>query len=379
VTLRIVVSGMIAAVPFHGGATWAVLQYLLGFRALGHRVTFLEQIDGDALRPSGCRVEESVNASYMRSVAERFGIADDWALLVGGTRDTAGLPYGALRDAARGADVLVNISGILTDDTLMSSARTKVYLDLDPAFNQLWHAQGIDMHFAGHDRFVTVGQAIGSAGCTVPTSGIDWIPTVPPVVLEHWPVTGGGEHFTTIGNWRGYGSVEHDGVMYGQKAHSMRELMTVAAHTDASFLLALDVHPGETPDIEALDRNGWRIVDPAAVAADPDSYRAFIAGSLAEFGVAKSGYVLSRCGWFSDRSACYLASGKPVLAQDTGFARFLPTGEGLLSFTAIEDALAGIEAIRGDLPRHARAARELAREHLDSGRVLSRLLERLDA
>jgi hypothetical protein len=376
-SLRIAVSGMIAAVPHHGGATWAVLQYLLGFRRLGHDVLFVEEVDPKAL--GGEAPAHSRNASYMEAVAARFGLDGSWALLEAGTRRTAGLDYEELQRRARDVDVLINISGILTDEELLAPARRKVYLDLDPAFNQLWHAQGIDMRFAGHDRFVTVGQAIGTATCSVPTSGIDWIPTVPPVVLDEWPVAAGGEHFTTIGNWRGYGSVEHDGVMYGQKAHSMRELMTVAAHTDASFLLALDVHPGETPDIEALDRNGWRIVDPAAVAADPDSYRAFIAGSLAEFGVAKSGYVLSRCGWFSDRSACYLASGKPVLAQDTGFARFLPTGEGLLSFAATEDALAGIGAIRADLPRHARAARELAREHLDSDRVLSRLLERLDA
>ncbi len=374
---RIVVSGMIAAVPFHGGATWAVLQYLLGFRDLGHEVTFVEQIDAGALQPAGSPVGDSVNASYMRSVAERFGLDGEWALLVAGTGDTAGLSYDALRSAARDADLLVNISGILTDETLMSPARTKVYLDLDPAFNQLWHAQGIDMHFAGHDRFVTVGQAIGTPACTVPTSGIDWIPTLPPVVLEHWPVAEGGEHFTTIGNWRGYGSVEHEGVHYGQKAHSMRELLGIARRTDASLQLALDIHPGETPDIEALDRNGWQIVDPSKVTADPDAYRAFIAGSLGELGIAKSGYVLSRCAWFSDRSACYLASGKPVLAQDTGFGDFLPTGAGLLSFATEDDAVAGLEEIRARYAAHARAARGIAEEHLDSRAVLPRLLRRV--
>ena len=377
--MRILVSGMIAAVPFHGGATWAVLQYLLGFRELGHEVTFVEQIDAAALQPAGGPVAASVNASYMRSVAERFGLGEDWALLVAGSDDTAGMSRDALRAAARDADVLVNISGILTDEDLMGAARVRVYLDLDPAFNQLWHAQGIDMHFAGHERFVTVGQAIGTPACTVPTSGIDWIPTVPPVVLAHWPVVEGGEHFTTIGNWRGYGSVEHEGVQYGQKAHSMRALMGIAARSDASLVLALDIHPGETPDIEALDRNGWQIIDPATVAADPDSYRSFIAGSRGELGIAKSGYVLSRCGWFSDRSACDLASGKPVLAQDTGFGAFLPTGRGLLSFATEDDALAGLEEIGADYAAHARAARRVAEEHLDSRAVLTRLLERIGA
>jgi hypothetical protein len=211
----------------------------------------------------------------------------------------------------------------------------------------------------------------------VPTSGIDWIPTVPPVVLSHWPVAGDGDAFTTIGNWRGYGSVEHEGVQYGQKAHSMRNFMSLAARTDARFLLALDIHPDETPDVEALDRNGWQIVPPATVAADPDAYREFIAGSLAELGIAKSGYVLSRCGWFSDRSACYLASGKPVVAQDTGFGAFLPTGTGLLAFASEDDALAAVEDVRSDHARHARAAREIAEERLDSRTVLTRFLEQV--
>ena len=377
--LGIVVSGMMAAIPHHGGATWAVLQYVAGLRELGHDVTFLEQVDPAALRPEGAALEGSVNAAYMSSVAERFGFGEGWALLQAGTDRTAGLDYAALRDRTRDADVLINISGILTDEVLMGAPRIKVYLDLDPAFNQLWHAQGIDMHFAGHDRFVTVGQAIGTPHCTVPTSGIDWIPTVPPVVLDHWPVAAGGERFTTIGNWRGYGSVEHDGVKYGQKAHSMRDLMTLASRTDAPFLLALDIHPGETPDVEALDRNGWQIVDPATVAADPDSYRGFIAGSAAEFGVAKSGYVLSRCGWFSDRSACYLASGKPVVAQDTAFGRYLPTGTGLLSFATEDDALEAVEDVRAGYARHAHSAREIAEAHLDSRIVLARFLERIGA
>jgi hypothetical protein len=258
----------------------------------------------------------------------------------------------------------------------------RVYLDLDPAFNQLWDASGIDMRFGGHTHFATVGLAIGSPECPVPTGGREWIPTVPPVVLEHWPrahrMEGpGAGAFTTVGNWRGYGSVEHEGRHYGQKAHSMRPLMGIPAHTDAILRPALAVHPDETPDLEALGRNGWELLDPRAVAHDPDSYRAFVAGSLAEFGVAKSGYVLSRCGWFSDRSACYLASGRPVLAQDTGFGRWLPTGEGLLAFSGVDDAVAGIEAIRSGYDRHSEAARRLTEDHLASDAVLARLLERV--
>ena len=375
--LRILVSGMIAAVPHHGGATWAVLQYLLGFARLGHEVTFVEQLDGDV--PDLAR---SPNAAYMQAVAKRFELDDRWALLRAGTHETAGLEYERVRAIARDADVLINISGILSDEDLVTPIPVRVYLDLDPAFNQLWQASGIDMHFGGHTHFVTVGQAIGTPASPVPTCGLDWIPTVPPVVLEHWPraradAGAGAGAFTTVGNWRGYGSVEHEGRHYGQKAHSMRELISIPTRTDAVLRPALDVHPGETPDLEALDRNGWQLLDPAAVAHDPDSYRSFVAGSRAEFGVAKSGYVLSRCGWFSDRSACYLASGRPVLAQDTGFPDHLPTGEGLLAFAGVDDAVAGIEEIRAAYELHAGAARALAEAHLDSDRVLTRLLERV--
>jgi len=374
---HIVVSGMIAAVPHHGGATWAVLQYLLGFARLGHAVTFVEELD-----PSGLDPGRAGSVDYMRAVAERFGLGERWALLGAGSRETAGLGYEDVRRIAHGADVLVNISGSLTDEELLDPIPVRVYLDLDPAFNQLWQASGIDMRFGPHTHFVTVGQAIGTPECTVPTCGHEWIPTVPPVVLEHWPRADrmegpGAGAFTTVGNWRGYGSVEHQGEHYGQKAHSMRTLMEIPARTDAVLRPALDIHPDETPDLEALERNGWELLDPRTVAHDPDSYREFVAGSLAEFGVAKSGYVLSRCGWFSDRSACYLASGRPVLAQDTGFGRWLPAGEGLLAFSGTDDAVAGIEAVRSDYDRHSAAARRLAEEHLDSDTVLARLLARI--
>src|SRR5262245_56049780 len=183
---------MIAAVPYHGGATWAVLQYVLGLRRLGHEVAFAEQVAPSAL--GGAPLAAWPNAGYAQAAAQRFGLDRDWALLEEGTTRTAGLRYEDLRARAASADVVINISGILTEEALMDSTALKVYLDLDPAFNQLWHAQGIDMHFSGHDRFVTVGQAIGTPQCPVPTSGIEWIPTVPPVVIDDWPVAGDGKH-----------------------------------------------------------------------------------------------------------------------------------------------------------------------------------------
>jgi hypothetical protein len=373
---------MTAAVPTQGGATWAVLQYLLGFRRLGHDVCFVETLEKSALQPAGAPLVRSANAAYFLQVGTDFGLEDRSALLVAGTEETVGMPFADLREFARRADVLINISGLLADETLTARIPLRVYLDLDPAFNQLWHAtQGIDMRFDGHSHFVTIGQAIGRPDCRVPTCGRAWITTPQPVVLAHWPVA---EHITydgltTVANWRGYGSIEHDGVYYGQKAHSLRRFISLPRLTDTKFVLALAIHPEEERDLAALDRNGWRVLDPVPVAGTPKSYQRFIQGSKAEFGIAKAGYVAARCGWFSDRSICYLASGRPVIAQETGFSRFLPTGDGLFAFETIEDVLAGIDALHRDYDRHRRAARAIAEEYFDSDRVLSRVLQRVGA
>jgi len=269
---------------------------------------------------------------------------------------------------------------MLADERLLEPIPTRVYLDLDPAFVQLWHAvNGIDMRFDAHTHFVTVGQSIGEPDCPVPTCGRDWLPTLQPVVLEHWPFAGALVHdaATTVGNWRGYGSIEYEGVFYGQKAHSLRQLIDLPGRTSERILLALAIHADERPDLQALDANHWQRVDPATVTASPSAYHGFVQGSKAELGIAKSGYVVSRCGGFSDRSACYLASGRPVVAQDTGFGRHLPTGEGLLSFSTTDEAAAALDEVGQDYDRHRRAARALAEEHFDSDRVLSKLLERL--
>jgi hypothetical protein len=378
--LTIMVSGMVARVPRQGGATWAVLQYVLGLKRLGHDVYLVEPIDARSLRPEGRSLRWSENAIYFRKVMAAFGLRDRASLLLVGTSRTVGLPFARLRRIAQRTDVLINMAGMLRDPALVDSIPVRLYLDLDPGFTQLWAvSEGIDMRFSGHSHFATVGQAIGSDGCSVPTCGLPWITTPQPVVLDHWPAADevALDAFTTVGNWRAYGSIQHNGVRYGQKAHSLRRFLDLAARTDERFVLALAIDEGEREDLEALARNGWRLLDPARVAPTPAAYRQFIRGSRAEFGIAKSGYGASRCGWFSDRSVCYLASGRPVVAQDTGFGSFLPTGEGLFSFDSSEEALCGIDAIRSDYRKHAGAARAIAGDHFDSDKVLPALLERL--
>jgi hypothetical protein len=343
-----------------------VLQYLLGLRRLGHDVWFVEPVQE---LTAGC-------AAYFRSVADEFGLAGRAALLPGQGR-AVGVSYRRVRAAAASADLLLNISGVLRDPALVEAVRWRTYIDLDPGFTQLWHIQGNDVGLAGHDRYATIGRTIGANGSGVPTCAIDWIPAVQPVVLKWWPVAPPPRRMalTTIGNWRSYGSIDHRGVHYGQRAHSMRELVRLPNLTDVPLTPALSIDADERRDMSLLADNGWKLVDPAHVAATPSSYQRFIQSSWAELGVAKSGYVVSRSGWFSDRSACYLASGRPVLAQDTGFDVFLPTGIGLLTFRTTEDAAGRIEELAGAYPAHARAARELAEAYLDSDQVLASLLD----
>jgi hypothetical protein len=373
---------MIAADPYQGGATWAVLQYLLGFKQLGHDVYFVEPLKNDALRPARASLACSRNAAYFTEVMSNYGFVQRSALLLANSEETVGLSYDQLRRVASRVDVLINISGMLADESLTGRIPQRIYLDLDPAFNQLWHAtQGIDMRFDGHTHFVTVGQAIGQPGCEIPPCGLSWISTLQPVVLEYWPVatTVTNDALTTVGNWRGYGSIEYQGVSYGQKAHSLRQFITLPTLTEEEFILAMAIHPDEVKDLTALSESGWRLIDPARVTNTPASYQQFIQGSKAEFGIAKSGYVASQCGWFSDRSVCYLASGRPVIAQDTGFSRYLPTGEGLFSFGTQADVLAGIDAINKDYTHHSQAARAIAEAYFDSNKVLTDLLQSVEA
>jgi hypothetical protein len=346
---RILLAGMVAADPAQGGATWAILQYLHGLRRLGHRVTLVDPVPTPT-----AKVRRYFNSLALSDAHLGTAPVDDY-------------------------DLLLNASGLLRDTALFERVPVRVYLDLDPTFNQLWDAQGIDVGFDGHTHFATVGTALGTPECAIPTRGRQWIPTLPPVVLEHWRPQQGivRDAFTTVANWRAYGSITYQNRFYGQKAHALRPLLDLPSRTSERFQLALAIDEAEQPDLQALSAHGWQVVSPDLVAATPASYRRFVRGSRAELGLAKHGYAVSRCGWFSDRSACYLAAGRPVIALDTGFDRFLPTGKGLFAVSCASQIVAAAQEIRGDYRRHAAAAQELAREHLDSDRVLNRLLERV--
>jgi hypothetical protein len=280
--------------------------------------------------------------------------------------------------------------GFLDDEEILGGAPRRVFLDIDPGFGQMWRELGLADLFVGHDDYLTIGENIGQPDCHIPTCGLDWITTCQPVVLDHWApdrntadrVSPGGDSpgkfFTSIASWRGaYEPVVYKGVTYGLRVHEFRNFAALPRLTGRPFQLALDIHAAERHDRALLDANGWSLVEPGRVAADPWAYQGYIQRSKAEFMVAKNMYVQSNSGWFSDRSICYLASGKPVLVQDTGVRDRYQTGRGLLLFTTLDEALHGVEALCCHYASHAAAARTIAGDYFDSDKVLSRLLAKL--
>lgn len=376
----LIVAGSVAQRPGNGGHTWVFLQYLLGFRRLGWPVLLLDRLEPEmcvdrAGRPAP--PERSWNLEYLRQVMDGFGLGDAYSVLLG--PETAfGLSRAEAIEQVEASALLLNVNGFISDPELLSRASLRAFLDIDPGFGQMWRELGLHDPFRGHDAYVTIGERIGSPGCKIPTGGIEWLTTPQPVVLDLWPQAPGGDAFTSVGSWRGpFGPIEFEGETYGLRVHEFRKFARLPQIASGHFEIALDIAAAETRDLELLRDCGWTLTDPAVVAGDPLAYRRYVQGSRAEFMVAKNMYVRANSGWFSDRSICYLASGKPVLAQETGFSDRYPTGEGLLSYTTLEEAVEGAESITADYERHAARARAIAEEHFDSDRVLRRLLSTL--
>jgi hypothetical protein len=377
----VVVAEALANKPGKGGAAWVPLSWVRGFQRLGLDVWFVEELAG-----SGCGQRgrddtgdaDSSGLAYFRDVFDQFGLADRAVLLAQG-EVIAGPPLADLFSVASSA-VLVNIGGHLTDSRLVPSFRTRVMVDLDPGFTQFWHASGDPGdQVPGHDLYFTVGENIGKPGCPIPTSGIRWHPVRQPVVMTDWPVLSVGDpgRFTTVANWRGpFGTLEFSGRSYGLKVHEFRKFIDLPLRSPYRFEVALDIHPDDTHDLEMLRTKGWRIINPGTVAT-PDAFRSYVRGSGAELSAAQGMYVDTGSGWFSDRSVRYLASGRPVLLQDTGFSRNLPVGHGLMSFGTVGEAVEGASRIVADYESHAEAARSLAEKLFDSDRVLARFCEQV--
>lgn len=364
----VVVAGALAAKPGNGGEAWVRLSWVLGLQQLGLDVTFVEELAS----PDDAAVR------WFRQVVRDAGIEARAALVDETGRVCTGPEGDPLHDLARDADLLVNVSGNLRSAALRRRFRRAAYVDLDPGYTQIWAAQGLDAGLAGHDVYFTVGLGVGTPACQLPTSGIRWRALPPPVVLEDWPLAepGVADRFTTVASWRGaYGRPTYGGKTYGLKAHQFRKVARLPELAPGAYEIALALHPADERDRSLLTTHGWHLVDPLSVAGTPDAFRDYVRGSFAEFSVAQGIYAETACGWFSDRSARYLATGKPALVQATGLEGALPVGEGLVTFRTLGEAADSARRILEDYDVHRRAARALAEEHLDSRHVLTRFLE----
>jgi hypothetical protein len=365
---RVVVAGSIGQRPQWGGHAWVFLQYLLGLRRLGHEVLFVDRMTS---------ASEEAGVRYVASVMAEFGFADAYCVLGVDGRAVAGLDRPHALRRASDAILLLNINGYLSDPDFLTAVGRRVYLDIDPGFSQMWRELGLHDLYKNHDVLVTIAENIGQPDCRIPTGGLEWRTTRPPIVLDMWPSQKpNGGSFTSIGSWRGpFAPVEFEGTSFGLRVHEFRNYASLPRLTGQLFDLALDIDERESNDLELLRGGGWHLVDPLVVAGSPMAYQRFIAGSKAEFMVAKGMYVKTRGGWFSDRSAGYLASARPVIAQDTGLASLYPVGEGLLLFTTLDEAAVAVESVVTNYARHSAAAREIAISEFDSDRVLARLIE----
>jgi hypothetical protein len=376
--LRIIVTGLIAQYPL-GGVTWDYFQYVLGLRQLGHDVYYVEDTGQWPYNPreGGLGKECDFNVQYLANIMSRYGLSEQWAYRFPWQSQWFGLPDSKRQEVIRSADLLINVSGTLERPEEYRAASRLAYIDSDPVFTQVKLARGqldfrkwIDIH----DVQFSFGECLPAEA---PETGHKWRPTRQPIVMSEWrPEKPFREVFTTVMNWTSYKPVVYGTQSYGQKdLEFMRfqELPSLIAPT----ALEIAVNAGKTRRTprQLLAHKGWRVVDPAEVCPDLDTYRDYIESSKGEWSVAKNGYVVGRCGWFSCRSACYLAAGRPVAVQDTGFGDVLPVGEGLLSFRTVEQAVASIKDIEGNYARHAKAARELAAEYFDATKVLARLID----
>lgn len=379
--LRIIVLGYIVRGPM-GGMAWHYLQYVLGLKALGHDVYFVEDSDDT---PWCCydpqRGVTDSNPAYglkfAAAIFDIFGLSERWAYYDAHTHSWHGMSAERAFEICADADLLLNIScaNPLRDWTKKISVR--VMIDTDPVFTQIRNFTEPERRNRAleHNVFFTFGENFGRSDCSIPDDGFSWQPTRQPVVITAWqvapaPVSG---KFTTVMQWDSYPPREFEGKRYGLKSDSFTPFFTLPQETGQSFELAIG---SSSAPRDLLRENGWSVRDPLEISKGVWDYQRYIQQSKAEFSVAKHGYVVSRSGWFSERTAAYLASGRPVLAQDTGFSRWLPTGAGILKFNGFEEAVAGVSEITKRYDFHCRASREIAAEYFDSRKVISELIER---
>lgn len=380
-SLRIVVMGYVVRGPL-AGPTWHHLQYVRGLADLGHDVWYLEDSDDYASCYDPAQQAVTADPSYGLAYAQRVfdrmghGLGQRWAYFDAMQQRWHGPAGGDMPAICRSADLLLNVSGVNALRPWVAQIPHRVLIDTDPVFMQVDILNdGPRRQFAeAHTAFFTFGESFGLPGCTMPDDGLPWQPTRQPVLLDAWAPTPGRPdgRYTTVMLWDSYDVREWQGQRWGMKSQEMERLLDMPARCGPRFEMALG---GPTAPHTRLAELGWQVADPLAITCDPWDYQAYISQSKAEFSVAKHGYVASGSGWFSERSASYMALGRPVVVQDTGFSRHLPTGEGLLAFNDLEEAVAAVAEVDAHYPRHVEAARAVIESHFDSRQVLARLVE----
>ncbi|HKZ66095.1 MAG TPA: hypothetical protein VJ111_07065 [Chitinophagaceae bacterium] len=404
--MRIIVTGLIAQHYTLAGVSWDYIQYCIGLKQLGYDIYYFEDsgewpynLDGGKNGDDWVEKDCHKNIDYLKKLFDRYGLNDRWAYHFPLTDEWFGLNDQKRNEVLRTADMLINVSGTLENPEKYDLVKKLIYIDSDPGFTQvkLKLSQGdFSKRVAAHHCHFSFGETL-PPGLT--DDQYDWKPTRTPIILSEWamekPYTNG---YTTIMNWTSYKPLLFAGKSFHQKDMEFikfielkRKLKNICFEIALSKLQhknwqsSLPDHFAEedgnnkisfpTP-ADLLSHYGWKVVDPAEKCNDMDAYRDYILNSKAEWSVAKGGYVVSKPGWFSCRSACYLAAGRPVIVQDTGFDKVLPVGEGILSFNTMEEAMEKIFDVEANYSLHAKRAREIAIEYFDSAKVLRQLVEK---
>jgi hypothetical protein len=377
----IIVLGLLGQFPL-AGIAWQLLHHLLGFQRLGFAVFYVEETGVAPYDPrtKNLAADCAYSLHCINETLRPYGLAEAWAYRDSLTTQWHGMSNSRVRELFDQALCVINLCGASHPETLTYRPKGKlIYLETDPVLYQVRLEQGDEAarrFIGGHDAQVTYGENLGEPDCPIPLTHFNWQKTRPPIVLGLWqtPLNAACRRFTTIATWHNRGKdINFRGEIYHWSKH--RNFLEIAdLPRRVSQELELGVEIDNQRELEMFQRHGWILTNPLAVSHDMGKYQAYIANSRGEFTVAKDVVARTRSGWFSDRSVCYLAAGKPVVTQETGFSKYVPTGNGLFGFSSTEEARAALEAINGNYPAHARSAREIASEYFAAEKLLGKLL-----
>lgn len=378
---KIIVFGILFWYPL-AGVTFQFLHYLLGLRRLGYDVYYVEDSGRWIYDPhlNDLSPDATRNVETIAPILERHGFADRWVFrgaYEGGR--CYGMSESALTDLYKSADAFLNVTGAqeLRDEHLRVPRR--IYVESDPFASQVKVAKGdagMIRTLAQHDLLFTFGESVGSPQCDVPVEQFKWLPTRQPVIMDLWNgAATGGAKYTTITTWHNKGKdIEFRGdTWYWTKDREFEKFLDLPQKRSVQIELAATVPPDVA---QKLNNHRWAVRDSIELSRNAQAYADYIQNSRGEFTVARDQYVRPSTGWFSDRSACYLAAGRPVITQETGFNRHLPTGKGLFGFMTMEDIVAAIDTIEADYAANCRAAKDIAQEFFAAEKVLASLMER---